>query len=172
MDRPATSTSTVAASPIEARIVTFLTEVGVPLERRPLHEDTALPGLTLDRGALVVDPAGPTHVGDLLHEAGHLALLPPTARARASGRLDDRWGTAMEPGAICWSVAAAWHLGLDLRVVLHDHGYRDAGARLATTFEMGVYPGLPLLVDADLAWMPRAAPPGEPAFPAMRRWLR
>jgi hypothetical protein len=155
-----------------ARIVAFLREIGVPVERRPLGTDTALPGVTLDLGTLVVDADDLGHVGDLLHEAGHLALLPPSVRATASGRLDDRWGTEMEAGAICWSVAAAWHLGIDLRVVLHDAGYQGAGARIAATFEAGVYPGLPVLVDAGLARLPRAAPPGEPGFPTMVRWLR
>ena len=148
-----------------------MNETPAPVDRRAVEPGTPLAGITLDRGVLVVDPAGPMYPGDLLHEAGHLALLPPRDRVRATGRLDDRWGTATESGAICWSVAAAWHLHLDLRVVLHDHGYHGAGARIATTFELGGFPGLPLPVDAGLTKPPAEAAAGEPAFPAMARWL-
>jgi hypothetical protein len=162
-----------AARPeVERCIVDWLTSVGIDVDRRVIAVPGAVPGVTLGGGGLVVDPSGPAHVGDLLHEAGHLALLPPSVRARAEGRLDDSWGTEMEAGAICWSVAAAWHLGLDLRAILHDHGYRGAGSRLASTFEAGVFPGLPLLIDAGLAHAPRSAPVGAPAYPAMIRWLR
>lgn len=156
----------------EARIVAFLRGIGVPVVRRPVGADAALPGVTLERGVLVVDPAGPTHAGDLLHEAGHLALLSPSERAEAAGRLGERWGNEMEAGAICWSVAAAWHLGIDPRFVLHEDGYQGAGARIAATFEAGVYPGLPTLVDAGLTHAPSTATAGAPSYPAMVRWLR
>ncbi len=158
--------------PLVTTIVAFLASIGVPLAWRPLRGPTVLPGLMVDHGVLVIDDAGPRHPGDLLHEAGHLALLPPLVRAGAEDRLGEEWGGAFEAGAICWSVAAASHLGLPLDVVFHPEGYRDGAARLAQTYALGVAPGLPRLVDAGLAWAPGQAPDGEPEFPAMRQWLR
>jgi hypothetical protein len=131
-----------------------------------------VPGIAIDGGGLVIDLSGAGHDGDLLHEAGHLALLPPSARAVASGPLEGEMGTGYELGAICWSVAAARHLGLDLAVVFHPEGYRGNSAWLVETYDSGVFPGLPLLVWAGLTWEPGTEPPGEQPFPAMRRWLR
>lgn len=153
-------------------IVGFLREIGVPVRFGSVVGPTAVPGITIADGGLVVDPAGAHHPGDLLHEAGHLALLPPDRRATVSGTLPADAGAGLELGAICWSVAAAHHLGLDLAVVFHADGYRGDGAWLVETYGSGAAPGLPLLVWAGLAWAPGSEPPGEAPFPAVRRWLR
>lgn len=155
-----------------AEITRFLDGIGIPVRTGPVEGPTAVPGIAIEAGGLVVDPAGPRHAGDLLHEAGHLALLPPSQRATASGLLPGDLGTGFELGAICWSVAAATHLGLDLADVFHPEGYRGDSAWLIETYGSGVHPGLPLLQWAGLTWAPGAEPDGEAPFPAMRRWLR
>lgn len=152
-------------------IVAFLVEIGIPVRTAAVTGPTAVPGIAIADGGLVVDPDAPRHDGDLLHEAGHLALLPPSQRAVAGGVLPPEAG-GLELGAICWSVAAAHHLALDLDVVFHPEGYRGDSAWLVETYGAGTYPGLPLLVWAGLAWAPGTEPPGERPFPAMRRWLR
>jgi hypothetical protein len=152
-------------------IVDFLVGIGVPVREAAVPGPTVVPGITIADGGLVVDPRVPWHDGDLLHEAGHLALLPPSERATATGVLPPEAG-ALELGAICWSVAAARHLGLDLATVFHPDGYRDESAWLVATYDGGVALGLPLLVWAELTWAPGTEPPGERPFPAMRRWLR
>lgn len=186
--------------PNSTTILRFLADIGVPIIHRSVTTPAAVPGITIDHGVLVVDPhalhgpdpdhdrgaasddatatgsAAPRRVrlfpGDLLHEAGHLALLTPSARAGADGRLDAELGAGYELGAICWSAAAAWHLGLDLEVVFHDRGYRGEGGHLADVYRSGAAPGLPLLEWAGLTWAPGREPPGEQPFPAMRQWLR
>ncbi len=155
-----------------ALIVDLLVDIGIPVRSGPVTGPTAVPGIAIADGGLVVDPAGPGHDGDLLHEAGHLALLPPSQRAVASGLLPDGTGAGLELGAICWSVAAAHHLGLDLAVVFHADGYRGDSAWLVETYGSGAAPGLPLLVWAGLAWAPGTEPPGQAPFPVLRRWLR
>jgi hypothetical protein len=146
------------------RIVRFLEGIGIPVRAAPVTEPTAVPGITIAGGGLVVDPSVPHHPGDLLHEAGHLALLPPSQRATVGGLLPDDVGTGYELGAICWSVAAAHHLGLDLDLVFHADGYRGDSTWLVETYGSGEAPGLPLLVWAGLTT--------ADTFPAVHRWLR
>lgn len=152
--------------------VDFLTGIGIPVRVGSVAGRTAVPGIGIADGALVVDPASAHHEGDLLHEAGHLALLPPSQRAVAHGLLPADLGAGFELGAICWSVAAARHLDLDLAHVFHADGYRGDSTWLVETYDAGLAPGLPLLVWAGLAWAPGTAPAGEAPFPAMRQWLR
>ena len=161
-----------ALAPQTELIVRFLGDIGIPVRLGPVVGSSTLPGITIAAGGLVLDPVASYHDGDLLHEAGHLALLPPSERAVATGALDGGAGAGLELGAICWSVAAAHHLGLGLDVVFHPDGYRGESAWFIGTYGDGRLPGLPLLQWAGLAWAPGAEPEGELPFPAMRRWLR
>ena len=94
----------------------------------------------------------------LLHEAGHLAVLP--ADRRRLPLVDD---PQTEAAAIAWSWAACCHLGLPAGLLFHEQGYRGRAAALRMSCELGVVPGWHCLVEAGLA---------EPSPPGMRRWLR
>jgi hypothetical protein len=152
-------------------IVRFLREVGLTVLEESLPPDTFLPGLTIRNGALVFDRAALLYPGDLLHEAGHLAVLPGLMRHSANaGDLDAH---DVEESAIAWSYAAVRHLGLPPDVLFHSGGYRGHAQGLVATFSFGVYPGLPGLEAAGLAVSPRtAAARGVAPYPAMLRWLR
>jgi hypothetical protein len=158
------------SDPVTSTILAFLADIGLPVQHRAVTGPTAVPGITIDHGTLVVDPDTRSFPGDLLHEAGHVALLPPSVRAGATGRLEV--GGGYEVGAICWSVAAAWHLGLELDVVFHEEGYRGESDRLALTYRSGIALGAPMLEWAGLTWVSGREPAGEQPFPAMRRWVR
>ena len=115
--------------PVTAAIARFLAGIGLEVRSAELPGPTVLPGLTLSRGVLLVDESRLTHPGDLLHEAGHLAVVAPDVRATLEGNAGDDGGDEMT--AIAWSYAAVVHLGLDPEVVLHAGGYRgDAKAML------------------------------------------
>jgi hypothetical protein len=117
------------------------------------------------RGGLVVDEPRLAWPGDLLHEAGHLAVADPAGRAELDDVGDD---PAEEMAAIAWSHAAAQHLGLDPTVVFHPHGYRGGGDWLAEAFAGGGGPGVPMLQ----WWGMTGGWKDEPRFPQMIRWLR
>lgn len=145
------------------RIVAFLREVGVEVVVGP-SGDGFLPGLRVDAGRLLVDPARLEWPGDLLHEAGHLALVPAEKRSSTGDEVEVP-GVPMgqiEPAAMLWSYAASLHLGIDPATVFHGGGYRGRGPDLLRTFGFGVYPGLPVLRQLGLA--------GDD-FPRMERWL-
>lgn len=106
-----------------------------------------LPGVRIKKGAICVSPAA--SVGDLLHEAGHLAVLPPRVRARAGGDVDRAQHYAFEiacrfihdpdhpfqralvqaddTSAIAWAWAAGRQIGLSPEEIIEDDKY---GGRL------------------------------------------
>ena len=156
--------------PMTASIVAFLTEIGIPVVVESLDADTLLPAMTVRDGALVIDPARLEWPGDLLHEAGHIAVTDPALRPTLR---EVRSDPAEEMAAIAWSYAAAVELGLDAAVVFHEAGYRGGGPGLAEHFTAGHYFGVPMLDWFGMAIEGRrAAREGLPAYPQMQRWLR
>src|SRR5689334_9369869 len=110
------------ANPITARIVSFLESIGLEVISCTLPEPGFLPGVLIDRGRMLIDEAALRHPGDLLHEAGHLAMM--TAAERTERRHNVGKDEGEEMGAISWSYAALVHLELDPAVVFHSEGYR------------------------------------------------
>ncbi|WP_273020652.1 hypothetical protein [Oceanicaulis sp. UBA2681] len=180
-----------ALAPIEQ----FLTAIGLPVTRAQLPSDSFIPGVAVRHGALKVDPDQLGSPGDILHEAGHLAVTP----ARLRGRLDadiDACASALiddphlkvteteasilnrtEPLAIAWSYAAALEAGVSPECVFWEQGYggQHGGSPQLVMMQVaqGLFPGVLGLAQSGFC----AAPPpfGDPAdpapFPKMRRWL-
>lgn len=159
------------ADPVLQRTADFLRGIGLQVRRGALDDGCFLPGLALIGGALVVDESRLKYPGDLLHEAGHLAMLTAAERSRVDGTLAADGGE--ELGAIAWSYAAALHLALDPAVLFHPGGYRDGAAALLENFAEGRYLGVPYLQWLGLTLEPRQAlAQGCPPYPHMLRWLR
>jgi hypothetical protein len=119
---------------------------------------------------LVFDPARLLHPGDLLHEAGHLAVMTPERRRMAHHSAGKR--AAEEMMAIAWSYAAAIHLQLDPAIVFHAAGYRGGSAALIDNFAHGRYIGVPTLQWLGMTADAKRAPDlGVAPYPAMIRWL-
>ena len=151
-------------------------EVGITMLEKALPDDTFLPGVEIRGVAIVFDPLKLKNCGDLLHEAGHLALLAEAVRLEhgANGlpiptaMMDD-----VELGALAWSYAATVHLRLPPEIVFHADGYHGRSEGLLMGFSVGIYPGLMQLESAGMAFGAQAAVAKQlPAFPAMLRWLR
>lgn len=162
------------AEPTTARIAGFLVEIGIPVEPAAVPE-SFLPGVLLDRGGLLVDEARLAHPGDLLHEAGHVAVAPAWARPSMSGSIEvpDLDTSNLEWAAIPWSYAAALTVGIDPALVFHGGGYHGHSPGLLATFAAGVPIGAHLLESAGMTASPaRAAELGVEPYPHMLRWLR
>jgi hypothetical protein len=159
------------SDPVAARIVAFLREIGLDVQVREIVEPTFLPGVQIEHGGLVVDPARLTDAGDLLHEAGHLAVVAPTERAAM--HIDAGDSPANEMMAIGWSYAALLHLELSPSVVFHERGYKGGAQSLIDNFAGGRYLGVPMLQWVGLTLDDtRAREAGESPYPHMLRWLR
>ena len=155
---------------LTARLAAFVGGIGIPVRKAELDDDTFLPGLAIRHGALLVDEARLLYPGDILHEAGHIAVASPEEREQETlkpKKLGD------EIAAIAWSYAAACHLGIDPAIVFHPAGYRGASSAFLSNFAAGRYVGTPLLQWYGMTFEPRqAASEGVEPYPAMRRWLR
>jgi hypothetical protein len=118
--------------------------------------------VAVQSGTLLVDQARLTYPGDLLHEAGHLAVAPPDVRSGMSGDIGDM--PDLEWAAIPWSYAAALEIGIAPEDVFHGGGYRGHSPGLLRNFELGVPIGLHHLVAAGMTT--------AELYPKMQRWLR
>lgn len=160
-----TAPSPLGDTPELARVVAFLRDIGLRVEARSVPADTILPAMTVADGTLVYDPEQPGWIGDLLHEAGHLAVTDPALRATLPTVGDD---PAEEMASIAWSYAAAVALGLPLTTLFHA-GYKGGPEYLVEAFGTGAWIGLPMLHYWRMA---ARADEDAPQFPAMRSWLR
>ncbi len=147
--------------PAAQAIVAFLDQIGLTVGIGANLGETFLSGLAIRGGEIAIDPAVRVWPGDLLHEAGHIAVTEAAARAELDQPPADG-GTEM--AAIAWSVAAAHACGVGLDVLFHQEGYKGDAAWLRGAFEAGKPFGVPLLTWYGLT--------SDAEFPAMRRWLR
>lgn len=156
------------ADPLVGRIVAFVRSVGIPVETASLAGETFLPGVVVAAGGLRVDPGRLSWPGDLLHEAGHVAVGDP---ARPENGVSDDPGEEM--AAIAWSYAAALELGLAPDILFHAGGYRGGARALIENFAQGGYVGVPMLAMWGLTHEPhRAKAMGARPYPHMLRWRR
>lgn len=152
-------------------IVVAIRGVGIPVRRGTVGDDMTLPGVMVDRGALVVDETRLLYAGDVLHDAGHITVMTPRDRALAVGVLPSEG--SLEMAALAWSYAVAVAFELDLEVVFHD-AFKGGGPWLRETFSGGGSVGVPMLQWFE---MTRFADAPEyfaplPVFPRMAKWLR
>jgi hypothetical protein len=163
------SSTQAFADPLTERLATFVRSIGIDVRAAALPDDTLLPGLDIRDGAILVDAARLAHPGDILHEAGHLAVTDPAARNAPILSPDG----GDELTSIAWSYAALRHLALDPAIVFHRDGYKGGAASIIENFTAGNYFGVPLLQAYGMSLEPkRAAEAGVEPYPHMLRWLR
>jgi hypothetical protein len=157
------------------RILEFLRSIGLPIIETDLREVTLLPGVAIVSGTLAVDRSRLTWPGDLLHEAGHMAVTPAAQRPSLDGTLTgaDEIAHAGEVEATAWAYAATISIGLDPHVLFHAGGYYGKSERLAFTYAAGCYPGVAGLVACGMTMAGvEASAHGVKPYPHMIRWLR
>jgi hypothetical protein len=154
---------------LSERLLAFVRGIGIAVDEVALGEPTFLPGLDIRYGALLVDEERLSYPGDILHEAGHIAVSTPNERK--GERMDPTPGDEM--AAIAWSYAALRHLEIPPDLVFHPQGYKGGSQAIIENFSEGRYFGVPLLQLYEMAVEPHlAAARGVEPFPHMLRWLR
>jgi hypothetical protein len=151
---------------ITDKIIDFIRSVGIEVTIVTFEGETVLPGIAISNGGLLVDTEKLLYPGDLLHEAGHLAVVPPEIRRSMNGALDPKedFKLAGEQMAIPWSYAAAIHIGIDPAIVFHSDGYKGESEWLLGMFKNNTIIGLPAL-----QWIGLTI---SDDFPKMIKWLR
>ncbi len=157
------------------KAVAFIRSIGIPVHFGPVATKTFLPGICIRNGELTVDPEKLKYPGDILHEAGHIAVVPSTERNSLNDETivlrEQR--DAEEMMVIAWSYAACVHLQIDAGFVFHDDGYKGGGGYIAENFRNGNYFGVPMLQWVGMALGKKnEEEPEKPVYPAMLQWLR
>jgi hypothetical protein len=152
------------------KIYAFLAEIGISVSETTLSQSTFVPGILIDKGRLLVDPEKLLYPGDLLHEAGHIAVTLPAERVLLHkdvtlGRPDKQGD---ELAVILWTYAACLRIGIPAAVVFHPAGYKGESEWLLGMFAQETYVGLPLLVWMGMTLDQRV----EGGFPQITSWLR
>ena len=128
------------------KIITFLQKIQVSYKICEINQETFLPGLFIEKGTLLIDKNKLKYIGDILHEAGHIALMAPEQRSDLSGILDGQiHAEATEMAAIAWSYAAALEISIDPSIVFHSDGYKGDSENILSNFGQGHYFGVPIL---------------------------
>ncbi|MFB9080537.1 hypothetical protein ACFFLS_20600 [Flavobacterium procerum] len=152
----------------------FIQEIGIEITEKKL-DNSFLPGLDLGPNCIYIDYDKLLYPGDILHEAGHLAVTSSNMRNLiGTDKIDKNWPTAGEEmAAILWSFAACNYLELPLEFVFHPAGYKNDSDWLIANFSSETYIGLPFLEWIGLALgKERALKENKNAFPVMQKWIR
>jgi hypothetical protein len=148
---------------------TFLTSIGIEVLEENFEEKTFLPGLKINSGKLILNRKKLLHPGDILHEAGHIAVTIATERMNLNDNViagqPDKAGEEM--AVLLWTYAACVYLKADPAIVFHEYGYKGASGWLLENYANKNFIGLPLLV-----WMEMTEPDIQNGFPKMKKWLR
>lgn len=156
-------------------ITKFIESIGLRCNAGEVKHDSFLPGIDIVKGCIVYDKKKIISPGDLLHEAGHLAVLLPEHRQDVTSPdvNGDLEAGGAEMAAIAWSWAAAKYLEIEPEVVFHDAGYHGDSLNIIENFSAGRYFGVSLLQWFGLT-KERCDNVGDDTvvFPCMKCWLR
>jgi hypothetical protein len=166
--------STLEIGIVLSKCIPFLQSIGIEIKFRKIEGVGFLPGLLIEDGNIIIDREALMHPGDILHEAGHIAVVPASERASLCNRsvLESKNRETEEMMAIAWSYAACVHLELNPYIVFHESGYNGGGENIVENFNSGNFFGIPTLQWCNMTTVPGNAKQGGDVYPRMKKWLR
>lgn len=157
------------SNPLVTKLADFVRSIGIDVYPCAIDWKTRFPGLEIRAGDVLVDETQLIHPGNILHEAGHIAVHDPARRTHP--KFSPAKGE--ELSALAWSYAAVLHLGLSADVVFYPGSYQGWDTSLIANFSEGRYIGVPLLQRYGMTVEPRfASSLGVAPYPHMLRWIR
>jgi len=156
------------SDPLVNKLANFVRSVEIEIKPCRIDWKTQFPGLEIDRGVVLVDEDQLIHPGNILHEAGHIAVHDPARRQERPFKP----GKGEELSALAWSYAAIVHLGLESKLVFYPGSFSGWDTALIDGFAEGRYIGIPLLQRYGMTVEPRLTKDGVAAYPHMLRWVR
>lgn len=162
--------SLVFENQLTQKIVDFIQSIGIEVRKETISEKTFLPGILINKGAMIIDEERLLYEGDLLHEAGHIATLTPEKRVEVYNDVSKNPGDEM--ATLAWSYAAGRFLDIDPRIIFHDNGYKGESKWLAEHFSTSGDIGVPLLDWMELTISKNMAKEEDEIFPIMKKWIR
>ena len=157
-------------------ILQFLEKVNIPYKLKSVNAKMFLPGILIKKGTIIIDKEKLKFPGDVLHEAGHIALAPADVRSKLNSPIDtqlDFDAATHEMMTLAWSYAAAIDSGTPFDVLFHPEGYKGQNDSISWGFQSGQYIGLPMLQWFGMTYdANNAAKNNVKPFPHMIQWLR
>jgi hypothetical protein len=180
-------------------ILDFLDRIEMPFKAGPFGLDGFLPGIQIVKGVLHIDPDRLVGSGDVLHEAGHIVVLPSRWRSALGNDIvvtldeavaadpdakdDPKLRTSIIMGefmAQAWSYAVVKELGLPLECVFFPGSYRihtDVKPHpYSTWMASGTHHGVLALSQVGMTGgagiFELMGANGLPPFPKMTKWLQ
>lgn len=156
------------------KCIDFLVGIGINVRFTDQIKENFLPGIEILKGEIILNLKNLSFPGDILHEAGHIAIVPENERSNLNADIlgNRKSREAEEMMAIAWSYAACMHLGIDSTFVFHEGGYKGGGDYLAENFAQKRYIGLPMLQYNGLCYDEKNAEIHQKLpFPSMQKWL-
>ena len=156
------------------KITDFVTKIGIPIHYGQIENESFLSGLLIDKGTLIIDKPRLTYMGDVLHEAGHIALMNPSEREHLTEKLEGQSDPeATEMAVIAWTYAACLEIGIDPAVVFHPDGYKGGSESILENFGNGQYFGVPILEWYGMTErINNTQQNNTKSYPKMLRWMR
>jgi hypothetical protein len=157
------------------KCVVFLNAIGIQTLFREIDPDSFLPGLSIENGTIIIDINQLEYPGDILHEAGHIAVVPAKDRPRltATSIINRQNREAEEMMAIAWSYAVCIYLEINPYFVFHAEGYKQGGDYIVESCGDNTYFGSSMLQEIGLiADESKTSRVQISSYPNMIKWLR
>lgn len=175
------------------KAIDFVLGIGIPVKvsDRTNALDTFLPHIRIEYGELVVSPRR-AFPGDILHEAGHIALLPRRLRIYALDDLQQalQMGSeilrqpdcsaytqaairlsASDAAVTAWQFAAHKKIGLPKALLFPLQSYGGQENLIYVSLDHNNYVGINELTKAGLTMHSEQMNLGAPVFPQLKSWL-
>jgi len=172
-------------------VVQFLQTIGLDVVFAPGAEGF-IDHVVIRDGALHVDPNA--RASGLLHEAGHVAIIPKPYRAYLSGNIspgikrifselealklspDDHLMRALintgDPEATAWAWAAGKYLNIPESLIIQDDEYDAGGEYLRSALAANCYLGINGLSHSGFCVVRHNPYRPLPVYPALAYWLQ
>lgn len=176
--------------PYAEQVVQFLVGIGLPVTVKP-GVSGFISHVEIVEGELMVSPEATA--SNVLHEAGHLAIVPARFRSYLSGNIatglyrafdeietleipadDPLYRKMMQTGdveATAWAWAAGKALDIPEREIIRDDEYDGTGDAIRLGLSFGAYVGINGIANADFCAV-RKGRPGLPVYPELAFWLQ
>jgi hypothetical protein len=156
------------------KAVDFIRSIGINIVFEKIDSDCFLPGLSIKSGNIIIDRDQLKFPGDIIHEAGHIAVVPAEERSTLDAATIEsrKEREAEEMMSIAWSYAVCKHLAIDPYFVFHENGYRDGAKKIVEAFSTGRYFGVPMLQYVGMTVEGKKNQEGDGVYPKMKKWVR
>jgi hypothetical protein len=173
------------------RLIAFLSEIGIDVIVGSDTNGGFLDTCKIEKGHLIASPNTP--ISDILHEAGHLAILPEIYRTKVTGDSDEvireihksiflahgedhpfprAIVNSSDQAATAWAWAAGRHLGIAPEKIIQDSDYDNSGHDMRIMLSTGMYAGIHSLAHAGFCQTKRNPYVNEGAvWPELNYWV-